>query len=258
MNTEEVHSFYERDAANYDKRWHSLGGAATFTSQRNIVNELCWEWQGKDILEVGCGTGRFSLFLMEIGKGAALVDLSVEMLKVTQEKLQQNSLLPFSGTNASIYHLPFRAGTFDCVLTINVFNHLEMPSVALCELARVLKLGGKLVMNFANRYSYFWPAAFVITRRQRAISKGVFSSWLSRTEIARYLEDAGFRVIRTIGHVHIPPYLDKPLIRNIIYLLDSISRDSLLSFWAPILFLDCEKVRYDSTSIEDIFIHLQA
>ncbi|MCL5961628.1 MAG: class I SAM-dependent methyltransferase, partial [Chloroflexi bacterium] len=174
--------FYERDAATYDRRWVSAGGGATLTSQRQIVCDLGGEWRGRRILEVGCGTGRFSPFVAETAKETAFVDLSIEMLKTTRRKLHPMGK-PFAGVNASIYRLPIRDNTFDGALCVNVFNHLDSPDLALRELARVLTPKGTLVVNFANRQSYYWPAAFVINRRRRAIGRNVFSSWLSPSEI---------------------------------------------------------------------------
>jgi len=241
MIDREVLEFYEEGVTDYDRRWLGPGGTATLISQNRIVLELCQEWRGKEILEAGCGTGRFSPFLMEIGNETIFVDLSLGMLKATRRRLQQNSSVLFSGINASIYNLPVGADTFDCVLSVNVFNHLRMPGVALHELARVLKPGGQLVVNFANRHSYYWPAALLVTWRQRSIGRDVYSSWLTAREIESYFKDAGFRVNRVVGNVHVPLYLDRPVIRTVLCLLDSMSRDSILRPLAPSLFFACKR-----------------
>jgi SAM-dependent methyltransferase len=50
---------------------------------------------------------------------------------------------------ADAHSLPFRDQVFDCVLTVAVFEHLKYPFVAIEELHRVLKPGGKLLGTVA-------------------------------------------------------------------------------------------------------------
>lgn len=48
---------------------------------------------------------------------------------------------------ASLQHLPFRDGVFDCVLCTEVLEHVPDPVLALKECRRVLKSGGKLFLS---------------------------------------------------------------------------------------------------------------
>ncbi len=50
---------------------------------------------------------------------------------------------------ADAHSLPFRDQVFDCVLTVSVFEHLRFPFVAIEEVHRVLKPGGKLLGTVA-------------------------------------------------------------------------------------------------------------
>lgn len=50
---------------------------------------------------------------------------------------------------ADAHSLPFRDQTFDCVLTVAVFEHIRFPFVAIEEIHRVLKPGGKLLGTVA-------------------------------------------------------------------------------------------------------------
>lgn len=43
--------------------------------------------------------------------------------------------------------LPFKNDTFDCVILLEVLEHIDKPSVALSEIQRVLKGGGKLLLS---------------------------------------------------------------------------------------------------------------
>ena len=50
---------------------------------------------------------------------------------------------------ADAHSLPFRDEAFDCVLTVSVFEHIRFPFVAIEEIRRVLKPGGKLLGTVA-------------------------------------------------------------------------------------------------------------
>ncbi len=58
-------SFYNVDSQSYDERWESKGGAFTNAVQQQILNELCSDWQNGRVLEVGSGTARFSIPLLQ-------------------------------------------------------------------------------------------------------------------------------------------------------------------------------------------------
>ena len=49
------------------------------------------------------------------------------------------------------YALPFADGTFDAVVCVRVVHHLEHPGAVFAEFARVLRPGGVLVLEFANK-----------------------------------------------------------------------------------------------------------
>jgi len=240
MSDSEVSSFYENEADEYDQRWSRRGGLKTAQSQGAIVRELTQDWDGKRILELGCGTGRFSLNMASKGKPTILMDIALQMLNVTRSKLHSSSH-QFMGINGSIYQLPFENGWFDAAYSINVFNHLEYLKSAFSEVNRILKEDGLFLVNFANLYSYYFPLAFIINRRQKSIGRNVYSRWLSIPQMKHLLDAAGFSIIRSFGNVYVPVYLDQPVIREIPLLLNSISTNSALKWLAPSIFLLCIK-----------------
>lgn len=55
----------------------------------------------------------------------------------------------YSSLNAcgDIHALPFRDGAFDAVVNVSVLEHLQEPSQAIAEFARVLRPGGQLILS---------------------------------------------------------------------------------------------------------------
>jgi SAM-dependent methyltransferase len=110
------------------------------------------------VLEAGCGTGYFS-HLLQTGRGWPVfpMDLSADGLRYARKMGVER---PVQGDTCS---LPFAAGAFDIVLSMDVLPHLPpgAENQAAKEMARVLAPGGLLVIRAAaldilrSRHSQF-------------------------------------------------------------------------------------------------------
>ena len=92
---------------------------------------------GARVLDVGTGTGRISVPLLERGADLIGCDISSKMLMRLQEKFPSARI---AQSDAS--HLPFPAAQFDAVLTVHVMHLISPWREALREFRRVLKPGG--------------------------------------------------------------------------------------------------------------------
>ena len=89
------------------------------------------------VLEVGSGTGRISIPLLERGVDLIGCDLSSQMLRRLQEKLPSARLARVDASS-----LPFPAAHFDAVLTVHVLHLIPYWREVLREFRRVLVPGG--------------------------------------------------------------------------------------------------------------------
>jgi len=92
---------------------------------------------GARVLDVGTGTGRISVPLLERGADLIGCDISSKMLMRLQEKFPSARI---AQSDAS--HLPFSAAQFDDVLTVHVMHLISPWREALREFRRVLKPAG--------------------------------------------------------------------------------------------------------------------
>lgn len=124
--------------------------------------ELLNKKDGENVLELGSSNG----FLTEhLGKVTA-IDTSKEMLKFTKERNPQATVL-----EADMFKLPFAKETFDKVVVMRVWNHLNEEDLrkALKEAMRVLKEGGNLIFDMEEKswlrrfIHFFYKNIFGIT-----------------------------------------------------------------------------------------------
>jgi ubiquinone/menaquinone biosynthesis C-methylase UbiE len=102
------------------------------------------------ILEIGPGTGYYSLDLAEwIGGGGRLdvFDIQREMLDHTMERARERGLDNLVPAQGDARELPYEEGTFDAVALTTVLGEIPDRDAAVREIARVLRPGGRLVVG---------------------------------------------------------------------------------------------------------------
>jgi ubiquinone/menaquinone biosynthesis C-methylase UbiE len=93
------------------------------------------------VLDVGGGTGRVASRLDGDSKGVFILDISLSMLKQSKEK---NGVIP---VHSSVNNLPFSDNSIDRIIVVDALHHFEHPGLACKELIRILKPGGRLVIE---------------------------------------------------------------------------------------------------------------
>jgi SAM-dependent methyltransferase len=106
---------------------------------------------GVRLLDVGCGTGPFSLAAQQRGADVVSVDLGLELLRVAREKGTRRPVVADAGV------LPFPDGSFDVVISSECIEHTADPERSVGEMLRVLQHGGTLALTCPNRL-WRWSA----------------------------------------------------------------------------------------------------
>ncbi len=108
---------------------------------------LLGDLQNKKILEIGAGTGRFTVQLVRSGAEVLATDISAAMLAVLQRKLKNKVTVQVVDAES----LPFTEATFDMVIATFLIVHLKDPRRFFDEAYRVLKPRGQLVITNINQ-----------------------------------------------------------------------------------------------------------
>lgn len=154
---------YTEIARNYRQDWRGESASDLTEKYNSFLQKL---GQGsKQILDVGCGTGKASLFFSWLGYQVCCLDLSAGMLQETIN--QKGSSDNLSATLANMKNLPFASNSFDGLWTMASVVHLPQKDrkIAFSEFYRVLKPDGVLSLSVQNRLS---PKHI----------KRIFQSWL--------------------------------------------------------------------------------
>ena len=104
------------------------------------------------VLECACGTGAISQYIAPVCKKLIATDFSISMLKKARKKCRKHGNVTFR--RADITHIRCRDERFDKAVAGNVIHLLPDPELALNELKRVVKPGGKIIIpTYINKES---------------------------------------------------------------------------------------------------------
>jgi ubiquinone/menaquinone biosynthesis C-methylase UbiE len=111
---------------------------------------------GERVLEIGPGTGLQALHVGGlVGDEGCLniIDVQDEMLDHVMGRARAAGITSIAATNADARQLPFPDATFDAAYLVTVLGEIPDPAAAVCELRRVLKPSGRLVVGeFLDRH----------------------------------------------------------------------------------------------------------
>jgi len=127
-----------------------------------------WVWPGADLLDAGCGTGRYAAELARRGYVVQGIDLSAELVDVARRSIDEGRT-PVSFAVGDIQTLP--AGRYDAILCRGVLNDIvddEGRDAVLATFARALRPPGVLILDVRE-----WEASAARKAREPVFKKSV-------------------------------------------------------------------------------------
>jgi ubiquinone/menaquinone biosynthesis C-methylase UbiE len=185
--------------------------------------------KGKDVLEIGCGTGVHARLIAEAGARLSAVDLTPTAVELTRRRLAMHGL-EADVREADAENLPYPDASFNFVWSWGVIHHSARTDRIVAEIARVLRPGGEVRLMVYHRSSITYWVQYQLIRgvlggrllRERPAeianrySDGVIARHYTRSEIhelfAPYFDRIGTRVTGQLGEA-VP--LPAPLRRGV-------------------------------------------
>lgn len=240
---------YDESKYDYTSFWKDR--AYEDQSEKRILQKLLPE-SGEAILDIGGGYGRLAPLYVGRYKRAVILDYSQSSLDKAHLLAEQKDWKNLQTRRGNAYQLPFANQEFDTVLMVRVLHHLEKPEVTLGEINRVLKPGGVLILEMANkihlkaRLKQWLQGNFKFTRQespQKIDAGGGIILNYHPDYVRKLLEDTSFSIEkkRAASNLRIP-FLKKFLPLRLHLLFDSIFQLPFSTFnFAPSLLLRCRK-----------------
>src|SRR5687768_11297880 len=112
---------------------------------QQVMREALADLRFNSILEIGCGTGKNTTFLAQIGVRVHALDFSEGMIEEAKKKVKATNVR-FSLANLT-QTSPCENGAYDLIVCNLVLEHIEDLSFIFSEAFRVLQARGRFLIN---------------------------------------------------------------------------------------------------------------
>ena len=177
--------YFEEVAINWDNMREEFFSVQVRNKAFDIVNF------NKDMVvaDIGCGTGYITEGLIDKGLKIIAVDQSDKMLQIMKDKFRNYNHIDYLIGNFD--QIPIATNSIDVAFANMYLHHVDEPEIAIREIYRILKLGGKLIITDLDKHNF----SFLKTEHH--------DRWMGfeRIDVEKWYTEAGFKnsIVDCIG-----------------------------------------------------------
>jgi ubiquinone/menaquinone biosynthesis C-methylase UbiE len=151
-NQSEANYDFDKLADSYDKWYDSAAGRMYDRLEKKAFDSLVGNHNnGKQLLEIGCGTGHWSRYFSDKGFEITGIDISAKMIKIANKKnIPHCRFQTADGQNLSFFD-----NSFDAAAAITVLEFSKNPEKIISEMVRCVKPKGRLLLGVLNSLSAY-------------------------------------------------------------------------------------------------------
>lgn len=177
----------------YQRKQYQKGGVGRiYWDYRDRVAISLLNERDKRIVDLGCGEGITLAKLVRMFPTSEVI--GIDYLEENVNICHNYGLKKVC--KGDVYALDLADNSVDAVVFMEVIEHLEHPEIAIKEIRRILKLGGKLITVFPNDGFFKIARLLTLKFREAAYDPGHVKQWTHK-EMKRSLNQHGFSVFFT-------------------------------------------------------------
>jgi magnesium protoporphyrin O-methyltransferase len=153
-----------------------------------LAIELCGDLDGKKVLDVGCGSGRYSIEFARRGAEVIGLDLARAMIDLSNQAAAAADVLDRCSFEQADFLAWSEPHHFDICLGIGFFDYIEEPGIFLEKMRGIVR--ERAIFSFPIRWTLRSP-----TRWMRLRMNGCPVYFYDEATVMRLLQEAGWSIV---------------------------------------------------------------
>lgn len=190
MKINKIQSFFDDLAPTFDREQEILSSCRI--PEKKIISQTLEKILNSnlEVLEIGAGTGRFTLKIAPYVKNITAVDISQNMLNQMATKMRDQNINNIDQIHENFMEIDFNIKKFDLIVSFSTIEYLKEKEQLFKKLSFLLKPGGSIIITTShNTFIRLWARIFNYFRQS------IFLAAFTKKEIERLLSLNGFKVI---------------------------------------------------------------
>lgn len=182
MNNTQLQLLYEKVYSEGKEKFFTF---STADVSQEVLKEL--DWNGLDVLEVGCGTGE-TAYMVALAGGRVLATDYVESAITEARRRHQHPNLTFQ-----VGGFDEIEGQYEAIVMQEVIEHTDDPAASLSQLKAHLKPDGNLIVtcpSFLNLRGVVWMTLQILLDVPMSLSD---INFICPFDMERWAEQVGFQ-----------------------------------------------------------------
>lgn len=199
--------YFDKLGDDFDRFMNSYDVQRRLALVFDVLLQSC-DLRDRNVLEVGCGTGKFSEQIVARGARLTVLDIGPHLVQNVSQRLN------CAGVTGDACALPFDNGLFDFVISSECIEHTPDPRRAIEQMCRVCRPGGLVCITTPNR---IWYPVLTISQKLRLRKFAGIENWISPRRAAAIMHRQQMTDIGLAG-CHLWPFqlkFTQPLLRLI-------------------------------------------
>ena len=168
-----------------------------------------WAKEGKkDILDLGCGLGRHSIYFAKSNFNVTATDLSKDAIEYL-DKYKHEENLEINTVIADMLSLPFEDNSFDAVFAFHSISHTDSKGIKeiLSEIRRVLRPDGAVFLTMCSKDTWSFTNAhppYILDNntiiKESGLETGIPHFYVDEDDIKELFKDFMLVDIKYVSH----------------------------------------------------------
>jgi ubiquinone/menaquinone biosynthesis C-methylase UbiE len=186
---ERMIAFYNENAATYDEEQEDFGFVRI--PEHEIVLDAIRRVARKSwvVLEIGAGTGRFTMEIAPLVNRVTAIDISQNMLDCMSRKMAVHGVANIKQVCGDFMELPFES-QYDLIVSFSALEYIKGKEALFEKIADMLAPGGHFIVTTTHNTFFRWWG-----RMGNYFRQGIFMEAYSKKKVKQLLKINGLKII---------------------------------------------------------------